>query len=343
MSCRAVALITASCLLAAAAPAAGAVDSQRSVSIAAVGDTMLGNTPQLPASPARYLAPIAPLIKRADIGFMNLEGTLTSSGSSKCGGSNSGNCYAFRTPARFASAYRKSGFTIASSSNNHYNDFGAAGRASTDRALRRAGIAQTGKPGQITVLRESGVNVAFVGFAPYPWAANLLSVLSARSLIRRAVARSDVTVVYMHAGAEGAGKVHVPYGSEYAYGENRGNSRRFAHMAVDAGADLVIGSGPHVLRGVERYRNRLIAYSLANFAGYHNFGSSGRTSLSAVLKVTLGRGGRPTAAQLFPLRLSSIGRPARGGRALSLIRTLSRSDFGPRAAGIHADGTIGLD
>jgi poly-gamma-glutamate capsule biosynthesis protein CapA/YwtB (metallophosphatase superfamily) len=322
-------------------PAAAAEQEPR-VSIAAVGDTMLGNTPQLPASPARYLGRVAPLIKRADIGFMNLEGALTSAGGGKCGGGNGGDCFAFRTPARFARSYRRSGFTVANSANNHYNDFGAAGQRDTDRALLRASIAQTGRPGQIAVLRQGELRVAFVGFAPYSWSANLLDEFAARRLIERAVAGSDVTVAYMHAGAEGAGKVHVPFGSEYAFGENRGNSRRFARMAVDAGADLVVGSGPHVLRGVELYRHRLIAYSLGNFAGYHNFGSSGRTALSAALKVTLSASGRPLRAQLFPLVLSATGRPSRGGPALGLMRTLSRADFGARAAPIAGDGTIAL-
>ena len=76
----------------------------------------------------------------------------------------------------------------------------------------------------------------------------------------------------IHAGAEGADQLHTPYGSQYYLGENRGNARAFAHAVIDAGASIVLGSGPHVIRGIERYRGRLIAYSLGNFVGYHTLG-----------------------------------------------------------------------
>ena len=82
-------------------------------------------------------------------------------------------------------------------------------------------------------------------------------------------------VVLMHAGAEGADRTHVPAGREEAYGEDRGDSPLFARTAIDAGADLVLGSGPHVLRGMQLYKGRLIAYSLGNLAGWHNFSRHG--------------------------------------------------------------------
>ena len=91
----------------------------------------------------------------------------------------------------------------------------------------------------------------------------------------------------MHAGAEGSEAIHVPHGTETFLGENRGDSRRFAHAVIDAGADLVVGSGPHVIRGIERYHGRLIAYSLGQLRGYKNFGIGGTLSLSAILSVQL--------------------------------------------------------
>lgn len=314
--------------------------SRQTVTITAVGDTMLGRSPTLPSSPYSYLSAVKSDLKRqTDISFMNLEGTLTSRGASKCGGGSS-DCFAFRTPKSYARVYKNAGFDVVNSANNHYNDFGGVGRTDTDSALRSAGLVQTGKPGQIGYVEVGKLKVAFVGFAPYPWAANLLNLMSARSLVKRAEANADLVVVYMHAGAEGAGKTHVPHGSESAYGENRGNSRRFAHMAVDAGAALVIASGPHVLRGMEIYRNRLIAYSLGNFAGFHNFGSTGNTSLSAILRATVNSEGRLVGGRLFPVRMSAGGRPSKGGRSLRLIRSLSRADFGNRGVGIHGDGSL---
>ena len=96
-----------------------------------------------------------------------------------------------------------------------------------------------------------------------------------QALVARAAAQADVVVVFFHAGAEGSDQTHVPAGPETAFGEYRGDSRHFARVAIDAGADLVLGSGPHVLRGLELYRGRLIAYSLGNLAGYRNFSTAG--------------------------------------------------------------------
>ena len=99
----------------------------------------------------------------------------------------------------------------------------------------------------------------------------------ARALVARRRARPTSSSRSCTPGAEGADKDPRAVRREIAFGENRGDSRAFAHAAIDAGADLVLGSGPHVLRGVELYRGRLIAYSLGNLAGWHNFGTGGRT------------------------------------------------------------------
>jgi len=153
-----------------------------------------------------------------------------------------------------------------------------------------------------------------------------------RALIARAASRSDIVIAFMHAGAEGADKAHVPFGTEHAFGEDRGDSRHFARTAIDAGADVVLGSGPHVLRGLELYRNRLIAYSLGNLAGWHNFGTGGRSSLSALITVALGPAGRFFAARIASYKLDGAGVPHadRGRAAVKLMRSLSRGDF-PRS------------
>ena len=78
----------------------------------------------------------------------------------------------------------------------------------------------------------------------------------------------DVVIVSFHGGAEGATVMHVPFTEEEYYGEPRGDVALFAHRMVDAGADLIVGHGPHVVRGIERYKDRLIAYSLGNFATF---------------------------------------------------------------------------
>jgi hypothetical protein len=136
----------------------------RTISIAAVGDTMLGSTPELPPSPGTYLAAMRADL-RGDIVFGNLEGTLTDAPTSKCK-PKAKDCFAFRAPPEFASDLRAAGFTVMNNANNHSYDFGATGQADTVRALHAAGIDQTGLAGQITVVRAGGVRVAILGFAP---------------------------------------------------------------------------------------------------------------------------------------------------------------------------------
>jgi hypothetical protein len=161
-------------------------------------------------------------------------------------------------------------------------------------------------------------------------------------LVARAARRAPIVVVDMHAGAEGAGATHTPRGPETAFGENRGDPRRFAHAVVDAGADAVLGSGPHVLRGLECYRHAVIAYSLGNFAGYRTLGSSGVLGLSGILQVRLAPGRRFVGGRLWPVRLRPPGVPQRdrSGAAVALVRHLSRADFGSRACRLSPSGTI---
>jgi poly-gamma-glutamate capsule biosynthesis protein CapA/YwtB (metallophosphatase superfamily) len=312
------------------------------VTIAAVGDTMLGNTPDLPPDPAAYLDPVkSELTRGAQIVFGNLEGTLTSAEGSKCGSAGSGGtCFAFRDPPGYIDYYKAAGFTVLNDANNHSMDFGPAGLTQTVQTIHGAGLAQTGLPGEITVVTANGTKVAFVAFAPYNWTASLLNLPVAQALIQKAAQEAPVVVAYMHAGAEGSDADHITGHEETYVGEDRGNPEAFARMAVDSGASLVLASGPHVLRGMQFYHGHLIAYSLGNFAGYSNFGTTGELALSAILHVTLSGTGQYQRGRLYPLELTSQNRPTPGGGTTSFVAELSREDFGATAAQISAQGVI---
>ncbi len=318
------------------APARGAT-----VSIADVGDTMMGSPPWgLPPSGGRYLfsAVRADLVGNVVTG--NLEGTLTGvTGTSKCA-RPSATCFAFRSPPGYAANLKHAGFTVMNGANNHSHDFGAAGQANTAAALRRVGMRYTGPPGTIAIQHVGPVSVAILGFAPYNWANNSLNLAGVAALVRKAAHEADLVIVHVHAGAEGVGAQHVRPGSEYYLGENRGNVIAFAHTAIDAGADLILGSGPHVLRGMQFWHGRLIAYSMGNFVGYRAFGLGGVLSQSAVLQVTLTASGGFVAAHLRPVKLSAIGIPSPGGYGIADVRALSRADFGTTAARISSSGAI---
>jgi poly-gamma-glutamate capsule biosynthesis protein CapA/YwtB (metallophosphatase superfamily) len=277
-----------------------------------------------------------------DVVLGNLEGTLTERGSPKCGAGSS-DCFSFHAPPSYARLLRGAGFTVMNLANNHALDYGDVGQADTVAAVRAAHLLTTGRPGEIAYMKVRGTRIAVVGFAPYPWAQSLTNLPAAEALVRKADRWADLVVVTMHAGAEGSDHQHVHPGNEWFLGENRGNSVAFAHSVVRAGADLVVGSGPHVLRGMEWYRGRLIAYSLGNFVGYRTLNTSGVTGVSGILHVTLRRDGTWKAGRLDAVTIagSGIPRPDPDGAARGLVRTLSREDFGKRAMRVSVTGTLG--
>ena len=311
------------------------------VAIVATGDIVMGSTPNLPSDGGRSFFSDVQTDLAGDVVLGNLEGTLSTGGGSKCG-KGSTNCFAFQTPPSYARWLQQAGFTVMNLANNHAYDFGAGGLRQTTDALAGVGLEWTGRPGQITVQKVGGIRVALVGFAPYPWAQSLTDIAAAKKLVRKAARSADVVLVTMHAGAEGSDRQHVKRGTELFLGENRGDSMRFAHAVVDAGADLVVGSGPHVLRGMEWYKGRLIAYSLGNFAGYKVFSLGGPLSTSGILRVTLRGDGKFETGRLVPTHLVGAGLPAidPAEAAHGAVRTLSRQDFGARAVKISRDGIL---
>jgi hypothetical protein len=311
------------------------------VTIAAVGDIVMGSTPNLPPGGGRLFFDGVETDLAGDVVLGNLEGTLSTGGRSKCG-AGSTNCYAFQTPPSYATWLRKAGFTVMNLANNHAFDYGQSGQAQTLAALARQRLAHTGRPGEITYQQFDEIRVAVVGFAPYPWAQQLTDIPAARRLVKKAAANADVVIVTMHAGAEGTDRTHVRPGTESYLGENRGNVVAFSHAVVEAGADMVIGHGPHVLRGMEWYRGHLIAYSLGNFAGYKVFALGGPLSLSGILRVTLRGDGGFDSGTLVPTRLVGAGVPALdpAESAHAIVRTLSKADFGARAVKVSTNGSL---
>jgi capsule synthesis protein PGA_cap len=303
----------------------------RPVSVVWGGDVTLGSFRGLPPRRGEpVLARVAPTLRRSDLAVVNYEGTFGPGGSTKCPRGVTATCIPFQAPAQNARTLRRAGVDIVNTANNHAFDYGIEGWVATRAALRRARVQATGAVAEIHVLERNGTKVAFAGFSTYPWSADMRDLDAVKSLVKGAGERADVVVVLMHAGAEGADKTHVPGGSEEAFGEHRGDSRAFAHAAIDAGADLVLGSGPHVLRGMQLYKGRLIAYSLGNLAGWHTFSRRGTLALSALLRVDLAPDGALRRGRIVSLRLVGAGVPRvdRSGASERLMRVLSRQDFG---------------
>jgi Bacterial capsule synthesis protein PGA_cap len=312
----------------------------RSLTVGWVGDTVLGSRHGVPPDGGRsLLAGVRPALRKPDVMIGNLEGVIGTGGAPKCP-VGTPNCFAFQAPPEAAKTLSWAGFEVMNLANNHANDYGSAALDETIGHLKDAGVRHTGRPGQVTRLRRHGLDIAVLGFAAYPWSARLDDIPEAVALVRRARKTADVVVVTMHAGAEGASQVHTPQGEEVAFGESRGNTRGFAHAVVDAGADVVFGSGPHVIRGIERYRDVPIVYSTGNFAGYHTFPTTGALGLSAIVQVSLDDRGRFRRGRWTPLRLLPPGRPMLDPSRASakLAAQLSQQDF--KRPGIRPSGRL---
>lgn len=324
------------------------------ISIAAVGDIMLGSpfpndTRMPPNDGADILKDVAPIISAADIAFGNLEGPLVDGGvSAKCRPPKPGQpvrCFAFRMPTQYGRYLKEAGFDVLSLANNHALDFGLSGVASTRQTLELLGIKHAGSDKARYAIAEieiKGLKVAFIGFAHNAIVPNVNDLDAAARLVREADRTADIVVVSFHGGAEGTDNQNVPNRTEMYFGEKRGNLPLFSRTVIDAGADLVVGHGPHVLRGIEVYKNRLIAYSLGNFATYGWFRLKAETALTAILEVELALDGRFMSGMIHSGRQEGRGIPVidPSGEAIRKVRSLSQADFGANAPTIADDGTI---
>ncbi len=325
-----------------ASPRPSSQASRATFTIDWVGDMTFGTLNDWPPDGTGSLLDDVRSHLHSDLTMGNLETAVGDLPMSKCAPGET-DCYEFETPDYTAMDLKRDGFSAVNVANNHTLDAGYAGEANTNKVLRAAGLAYAGRPGQITYLTRNGIKIALLGFAPWPYDADALDIPAAEALVRKAKQHAQVVIVMEHLGAEGDTAQHVRPGTEWYLGQDRGNSLAFTHGVIDAGADLVVGSGPHVLRGFQWYHHHLIAYSLGNFCGYDTLGLDSITSVSAILHITLGAQGQFVRGSITPLRLVSPGIPQvdPSRAAIGVINSLSEEDFGGHgAAHITAGGVI---
>lgn len=298
--------------------------------------------------PDSLLAPLAPLVADADVLMLNVESAIGRGPPSrqKCA-PNSTSCFAFRTEPASAGALRRlagDAELVGNVANNHARDAGEGGWYATMRHLREAGARVTGGDTLATVVPTArGDTIAFLGFSPWtgPDSRNLAAV---RRHVARAAARWPYVVVSVHFGAEGRGAQRTWNAPEIFLGEDRGNPVAFAHTAIDAGARVVFGSGPHVLRAAEWYGDGLIFYSLGNLLTYGPFTLADPLDRGAIACAELDPRGGVAAAELRPTRQHPPGlvQPDPTGRAAVLVDALGVQDFPGRSARVSPDGVLAL-
>nr|WP_228057592.1 CapA family protein [Tychonema sp. LEGE 07203] len=315
------------------------------VSIKAVGDIIPGtNFPynKLPANKDRLFDAVKPYLQGADILFGNFESTMTNYPySSK--GVGGGMLFAFRTPPSYAKIFKDVGFDILNIANNHSYDFNEQGFKDTIKNIDSNGMKAVGKRDQIVYQNVKGVNVAFIGFSNYGEVHNsLLELKAGAEIVKKAKQKADIVVISVHAGAEGTGAQNVRNKTEFFYGENRGNMVLFSRTMIDAGADLILGHGPHVTRALELYKGKLIAYSLGNFMGYRTLSTAGALGQSLILDVKMNPQGDFVSGKIIPVELDSKGIPSvdKDFRSVGLIRRLTKSDFPNTGLTIDNKGQI---
>ena len=318
------------------------------IRIAAVGDVMLGTDyPEdrlAPDDGKSLLTAASPLLQQADLAFANLEGVLLDGGEPRKICKNPKHCYLFRSPARYAQHLKNAGIDVLSLANNHARDFGEEGRTASMQTLANAALHHTGLLGDIARLEVKGKNVALIAFAPFANANDMLDLEQAHQTISLLSEQNDIVIVSIHAGAEGDDAMRLPFADELYHGELRGDSVAFAHRVIDAGADLVIGHGPHVPRAMELYRDRLIAYSLGNFCTFYGIKITGNNGLAPLLSVRLADDGRFIDGQIDSFRQQrpegSI--PDSSNAAARLIAELTQLDFPHGQLHINDSGKIEL-
>lgn len=319
-------------------------------SIIMVGDMMLGtNYPSeasLPPDDSKFiLSDPAEILQSADVTIGNLEGTLLNKGGTPKVCANPDNCVAFRMPEHYAGYMKDAGFDIMNLANNHSGDMGDIGRKSTQETLKRYGILYGGHISAPTsVFVKDGIRFGFTGFAPNNGTLSINDHKKAAKIVAELKKECDIVIVAFHGGAEGSGAVHVPKKREFYLGEDRGNCYEFAREMIDAGADIVFGHGPHVPRGIELYKNKIIAYSLGNFCTYGKFGLSGNLGLAPLFKVYIDKNGNFKQGRIFPFKQVRRGFPVfdESYEAVALMKWVTENDFPDTPLDISPDGKITL-
>lgn len=310
-----------------------------------VGDVMTGSDypdkSYLPPNEGKDIfKSVENYFKNSDINFANLEGAIanTNTQSSK----RSKNSYSFRMPPYMANRIAEAGFNIVAVANNHSRDFGDKGYKQTQEYLKNAEIKIVGNIlNTATIIEIKNKKIGFLAFYYFSYANNSIQdITSAKALVEKTKKECDFLIVSFHGGAEGGNMFRVPKETEIFYGENRGDVYKFARAVSDAGADLIIGHGPHVLRAMEIYNNSFIAYSLGNFVGYKQFSLAGNNGISAILQITLNDNLKISSAKVIPIKLINGGIPSvdSSNEAIKKLNNYADLDFPNSGIKFNSEG-----
>ncbi|WP_245585972.1 CapA family protein [Paenibacillus pinihumi] len=317
-------------------PQYGEEDEQ--VLLAFVGDILLAGSVQKQLDEQGYDYPYAKSLSYladADLTAGNLESPFTTRGTPA-----EDKKFVFNGKPESLPALKDAGFNVVTLANNHTLDMGVEGLLDTMKHLDKAGIPHVGAGNNDTeaftpvILEAKGIKVAYIGISrvvPFvEWkaekyragVAESYDTTRAKAAIEKAKKEADLVVVMVHWGIE---RADLP--------ENY--QRSFAREYIDAGADLVIGSHPHVLQGFEQYKGKWIAYSMGNFI--FNMTSTEKAAETGVLDAKCSRSG-DCQMRFHPMK-AVASQPAllEGEAAQTLLKRIEAISFGVK---IDSEGKL---
>ena len=200
--------------------------------------------------------------------MVNLEGVLSDSTE----GLDKTRTYNFRGPATFANILVESGIDMVGLGNNHSGDYGEEGLKGTKEALGAAGVPYAYED-EVYILEKDGIKIAFLSLTITRYD-QFEEFLKEKIASLRSEEGCNFVIMAFH------------YGWEYSYVHNK-KQRLTSHYVINSGADLVVGTHPHVVQGIEVYKNRLILYSLGNFSFGGNQTIKPRSLEAYIAKVAL--------------------------------------------------------
>ena len=319
------------------------------ITVIAVGDIMLGsnfpNEEYLPPNNNCFplMLPLFPILKDADVTVGNLEGCFLDSGKLEKNCKDTTKCYAFRMPNKYVDCLDSAGFDLMCMANNHSGDFGKLGRDNSIALMDSLGIKAAGlKDLPIAIIERKGLKIGFCSFAPNKGTIDINDISGATQIVKGLKDSCEVVIATFHGGAEGAKYQHVPREHEMFYGEDRGDVYLFARHLIDAGADCVLGHGPHVTRAIDYYKGRFIIYSMGNFCTYRRFNLKGPNGIAPIVKLWLSPEGELHKAQIIPVYQDKINgvRFDPLGRVIDKITQLTQEDIPELKFEIASDGEV---
>ena len=325
--------------------------NNKTIDVVAVGDMMIGrNYPSEKYLPnkggSEIFNEVKHIIKEADLAFGNLEGTILSGEGEIKNCNDITKCYAFKSPDEYVKNYKDAGFDILSLANNHINDFGKIGRDNTTKLLKENEIYFSGTiESPYSIFTKDNIRFGFTAFSPNKGTLQINNYDKAVEIVKYLDLNCDIVIVSFHGGGEGSKYNRVNRKREYFLGEDRGNPYEFSRVVIDAGADLVFGHGPHVVRAIDLYKNRIIAYSLGNFATYGRFNLSGIRGLAPILKVKINDKGEFLWGKILSAKQKGLGIPTldHNNEAAIEISRFTKVDFPKSLLKIDRSGNIELN